>query len=95
MKFVKPYLQYLNEANEIVAVDGNIEDASLHKIRHFHASVQDLDDWLRNKIGETNPYKDTKMINGPRKGQAEQDKSLPYQDFQNGNSELIKNRYGR
>lgn len=93
MKFVKPFDQYVNESNTIVAVDGNVEDANLHKIRHFHASVQDLDDWLRNKIGETNPYKDTKMVNGPRKD--EQDNSLPYQDFQNGNSELIKNRYGR
>ena len=69
------------------------EDKTLMKIRHFQGSVQDLDDWLRSKIGETNPYKDTIMINGPHQG--EKDKSLPYQDFQNGESDLVKNRHGR
>jgi hypothetical protein len=69
------------------------EDKRLQKIRHFQGSVQDLDDWLKDKIGETNPYKDVTMTNGPHKGQ--KDKSLPYQDFQNGDSNLIKNRHGR
>jgi hypothetical protein len=69
------------------------EEEGLMKIRHFQGSVKDLDDWLRNKIGETNPYKDTIMVNGPHQG--EKDNSLPYQDFQNGQSDLIKNRYGR
>jgi len=69
------------------------EDKRLMKIRHFQGSVQDLDNWLRSKVGETNPYKDVIMINGPQKGQ--KDKSLPYQDFQNGESDLVNNRYGR
>lgn len=69
------------------------EDDKLMKIRHFQGSVKDLDDWLKDKIGETNPYKDVIMTNGPHKGQ--KDKSLPYQDFQNGDSDLIKNRHGR
>lgn len=69
------------------------EDKRLMKIRHFQGSVQDLDNWLRSKVGETNPYKDAIMINGPQKGQ--KDKSLPYQDFQNGESDLVNNRYGR
>ena len=69
------------------------EDPLLIKIRHFNGSVQSLDDWLRSKIGETNPYKDTIMVNGPQKGK--KDKSLPYQDFQNGESDLVKNRHGR
>jgi hypothetical protein len=69
------------------------DNPELEKIRQFQGSVQDLDDWLRDKIGETNPYKDTIMVNGPHVGQ--KDKSLPYQDFQNGESDLIKNRYGR
>jgi hypothetical protein len=71
----------------------NQEDERLSKIRHFQGSIQDLDDWLRSKIGETNPYKDTIMVNGPHVGQT--DKSLPYQDFQNGESDLIKNRHAR
>jgi hypothetical protein len=49
--------------------------------------------WLEDQGVETNPYKDTIMVNGPHKG--EKDKSLPYQDFQNGKSDLIKNRHGR
>jgi hypothetical protein len=69
------------------------EDDRLMKIRHFQGSIQDLDDWLRSRIGETNPHKDVIMINGPQQGQ--KDKSLPYQDFQNGESDLVNNRYGR
>lgn len=69
------------------------EDERLSNIRHFKGSIQDLDDWLRSKIGETNPYKNTIMVNGPQQGK--KDKSLPYQDFQNGESDLVKNRYGR
>jgi|TARA_B110000908_G_scaffold166011_1_gene216429 hypothetical protein len=69
------------------------EDPLLIKIRHFGGSVKSLDDWLSSKIGETNPYKDTIMVNGPHKGK--KDKSLPYQDFQNGESDLVKNRHGR
>ena len=49
--------------------------------------------WLEDQGIETNPYKDTIMVNGPHQG--ERDKSLPYQDFQNGESDLIKNRHGR
>lgn len=74
-------------------VDLKDEDDKLLRIRHFQGSVQDLDSWLKSKIGETNPYKDVIMTNGPHKGQ--KDKSLPYQDFQNGGSDLIKNRHGR
>ncbi len=69
------------------------EDERLIKIRHFQGSIRDIDDWLKDKIGETNPYKDTIMVNGPQQGS--KDKSLPYQDFQNGESSLVKNRYGR
>jgi hypothetical protein len=74
-------------------VDLKDEDDRLMKIRHFQGSIQDLDDWLRSKVGETNPHKDVIMINGPQQGQ--KDKSLPYQDFQNGESDLVNNRYGR
>jgi len=37
--------------------------------------------------------KDTIMVNGPHVG--EKDNSMPYQDFQNGKSDLVKNRHGR
>jgi hypothetical protein len=65
----------------------------LEKIRQFKGSVKDMMSWLEDQGVETNPYKDTIMVNGPHK--EEKDKSLPYQDFQNGKSDLIKNRYGR
>ena len=73
--------------------DWSSDNQELERIRQFKGSVKDLDGWLRSKIGETNPYKDTIMVNGPHQG--EKDNSLPYQDFQNGKSDLIKNRYGR
>ena len=69
------------------------DEPELERIRQFKGSIQDLVDWLKSKVGETNPYKDTIMVNGPHVGQ--KDKSIPYQDFQNGESDLIKNRYGR
>jgi hypothetical protein len=65
----------------------------LERIRQFKGSVKDMMSWLEDQGVETNPYKDTIMVNGPHK--EEKDKSLPYQDFQNGKSDLIKNRYGR
>ena len=69
------------------------EDENLNKIRHFRGTVADFDNYIKSKIGETNPYKDTIMVNGPHMG--ELDNSLPYQDFQNGKSDLVKNRYGK
>ena len=65
----------------------------LEKIRQFKGSVKDMMSWLEDQGVETNPYKDTIMVNGPHK--EEKDKSLPYQDSQNGKSDLIKNRHGR
>lgn len=97
MKYIKLYEELeqkrlaLTESQD--RVDLKDEDDKLLRIRHFQGSIQDLDDWLRSKVGETNPYKDVIMINGPQKDQ--KDKSLPYQDFQNGDSDLIKNRHGR
>tara|TARA_B110000483_G_scaffold156082_1_gene185414 strand:+ start:527 stop:793 length:267 start_codon:yes stop_codon:yes gene_type:complete len=69
------------------------EDPIQLRIRHFAGSVKDIHSWLSDKIGETNPYKDTIMVNGPHKG--EKDNSMPYQDFQNGKSDLVKHRHGR
>ena len=65
----------------------------LERIRQFKGSVKDMMQWLEDQGVETNPYKDTIMVNGPERG--EKDKSLPYQDFQNGKPDLIKNRHGR
>jgi len=87
MKHIKLYEEFVDR------VDLRGEDPRLLKIRHFQGSVQDLDDWLKSKIGETNPYRETIMVNGPHQGEV--DASLPYQDFQNGKSDLIKNRHGR
>lgn len=81
MKYVKTYKLFENE------------DERLHRIRHFQGSIKDLDDYIKSKGVETNPYKDTIMNNGPHQG--ELDNSLPYQDFQNGNSDLLKNRHGK
>lgn len=79
--------------------DFETDHPELDRIRKFAGSIQDLHTWMRNAMesqgrsGETNPYKDTIMVNGPQTG--ELDQSLPYQDFQNGKSDLVKNRHGR
>ena len=75
------------------------DNPDLERIRKFHGNVSDMHTWLSRKLkeqglsGETNPYKDTIMVNGPNQG--EKDNSMPYQDFQNGKSDLVKHRYGR
>lgn len=75
------------------------DNPDLERSRHFQGSILDLHTWMGRKAkeaghsGETNPYADTIMVNGPYKGT--KDKTLPYQDFQNGKSDLIKNRHGR
>lgn len=89
---IKSFIKRVYKVSESRA-DLKDEDNRLMKIRHFQGTVKDLDDWLRDKIGETNPYKDTIMVNGPHMGQ--KDNSIPYQDFQNGKSDLVKNRHGR
>ncbi len=73
--------------------DWSKDNPELERITRFRGSVKDLVQWLKTKGVETNPYRDTIMVNGPHQG--EKDKSLPYQDFQNGKSDLIKNRHGR
>ena len=79
--------------------DWSSDNPDLENIRMFKGNVEDMHTWLSRKLkeqgldGETNPYKDTIMVNGPH--QAEKDNSMPYQDFQNGESDLVKNRHGR
>jgi hypothetical protein len=87
MKYIKPFEDWAND------------NPDLERIRQFGGNVEDMHLWLSRKLeeqgldGETNPYKDTIMVNGPHMGQ--KDNSMPYQDFQNGNSDLVKNRHGR
>jgi|TARA_B110000908_G_scaffold68130_1_gene82319 hypothetical protein len=87
MKYLKIFEDWTNENPE------------LDRIRKFAGSVEDMHTWLKRTLqnqgdsGETNPYKDTIMVNGPKSG--DKDKSLPYQDFQNGESDLVKNRHGK
>ena len=75
------------------------DNPDLERSRQFQGSIMDLHTWMSRKAqetghsGETNPYADTIMVNGPYKGS--KDETLPYQDFQNGKSDLVKNRYGR
>ena len=89
MKFIKSFKVFEHQGTG----DSTGEDERLYKIRNFGGSIKDFDDYWKDAFGETNPYKDTIMINGPHKG--EKDNSLPYQDFQNSKSDLVNNRYGK
>lgn len=92
MKHIKLFEQFLSE-------DFDTKNPDLDRIRKFNGSIEDLHTWMSRTLqaqgrdGETNPYKDTIMINGPQTGK--KDKSLPWQDFQNGKSDLVKNRHGK
>lgn len=78
--------------------DFETDNPELDRIRKFAGSIQDLHTWMRRAMqdqgrdGETNPYKDTIMVNGPHMD--DKDNSMPYQDFQNGKSDLVKYRHG-
>jgi hypothetical protein len=96
----EPYLSgQINMKHVNLFEDFATDNPDLERSRQFTGSIEDLHSWMSRKAketghsGETNPYKDTIMVNGPHKGQ--KDISLPYQDFQNGKSDLIKNRHGR
>ena len=79
--------------------DWSTDNEDLERIRQFSGGVDDMHSWLSRKLkaqgldGETNPYKDTIMVNGPHQG--EQDNSMPYQDYQNSKSDLVNNRHGK
>lgn len=62
--------------------DSTGEDPNLYKVRTYSATIRDFDNYFKSKIkdGKSNPYGDN---------------SLPYQDFQDGKSDLVKNRYGK
>jgi len=62
--------------------DSTGEDPNLYKVRNYTATIRDFDNYFKSKIkdGKSNPYGDN---------------SLPYQDFQDGKSDLVKNRYGK
>ena len=89
MKYLKSFKLFEHQGTG----DSTGEDSSLYNIRNFKGNIKNFDDYFKSKIGETNPYKDTIMVNGPHKD--EKDNSLPYQDFQNGKSDLVNNRYGK
>ncbi len=78
--------------------DWTAENPDLERVRQFNGSIKDMHTWLSRKLkeqgleGETNPYKDTIMVNGPHMD--DKDNSMPYQDFQNGKSDLVKYRHG-
>ena len=66
MKHIKLFEQFLSE-------DFDTENPDLDRIRKFNGSIEDLHTWMSRTLqaqgrdGETNPYKDTIMVNGPYK----------------------------
>ena len=83
---------------DLLREDWTAENPDLERVRRFQGTVSDMHSWLSRKLkeqglsGETNPYKDTIMVNGPHMD--DKDNSMPYQDFQNGKSDLVKYRHG-
>ena len=94
MKYVKTYNVFEHQGTG----DSTCEDSNLYNISNFRGTIKDFDAYFKSKMGETNPYKDNIKVEGPQidsPHEGEKDNSLPYQDFQNGKSDLVKNRYGK
>lgn len=94
MKYIKSYKIFEHQGTG----DSTGEDTNLYNIRNFRGSIKDFDEYFKSRIGETNPYKDNITVDGPQiesPHKGEKDNSLPYQDFQNGKSDLLKNRHGK
>lgn len=94
MKYVKSYKVFEHQGTG----DATGEDSNLYNIRNFRGTIKDFDNYFKSKIGETNPYKDNIKVEGPQidsPHKEEKDNSLPYQDYQNGKSDLVKSRYGK
>ena len=80
MKFFK-YKDIISEATEI--------DKDLEDIRYFKGSIQQFNDFWQKKIETSiNPHGDVDYIYPVSR--KEKDNSLPYQDFQNGESDKVK-----
>lgn len=99
MKYVKTLSTFLKESDATASTtsDWATDNPELERIRLFGGSIEDMHTWMAKKLKEqgmdpeTNPHKNVQMVNGPQMGK--KDRSLPYQDFQNGESDLVKNRH--
>ena len=81
MQYIKTFKQFINEAE---IIDKDLED-----IRFFRGSfLQFKDLWERKMNVPFNPHGEVEYEYPVKR--KEQDASLPYQDFINGKSSLVK-----
>jgi hypothetical protein len=87
MKIHKRYLDIIAE-NEYLGEDNYI-DKDLEDIRYYRGSIVQFKDYWEKKMKQSiNPH--GKVEYKYPKERTEDDKSLPYQDFINGESPLVK-----
>lgn len=85
MKYVKTFEQYLNDK----VMESSTIDPELEDIRHFRGSILQFKDfWERRMNVDFNPHGDVDYKYPTER--TESDASLPYQDFVNGESSLVK-----
>lgn len=82
----KRYSDIVSESKQLH--EDNYIDKDLEDIRYYRGSVLQFKDYWEKKMGKFNPHGEVDYkYPTPRK---EDDKSLPYQDFINGESPLVK-----
>jgi hypothetical protein len=82
MKFIESYAVFEKNVQPSAEQDPNLED-----IRYFRGSVLQFKQYWDKKIGQSTSKKVEYLYPTPH---TVDDKSLPYQDFANGDSALVK-----
>ena len=82
MKFIESYAVFEKAVQPSAEQDPNLED-----IRYFRGSVLQFKEYWDKKIGQSATKKVDYLYPTPH---SVEDKSLPYQDFANGESALVK-----
>jgi hypothetical protein len=85
MKYIKTFEQYIEDT----ILESSTIDPDLEDIRYFRGSILQFKDYWERKMNvKFNPHGEVKYKYPAER--TETDKSLPYQDFVNGESSNVK-----
>ena len=89
MKHIKTYDEYIAEKVEQEILEAALQDPDLEDIRHFRGSILQFKQYWERKMSKPfNPH--GKVQYKYPNEREEEDKSLPYQDFVNGESSMVQ-----
>lgn len=89
MKYIKTFEKYIEDKLEFEILESQQEDPDLEDFRFFRGSILQFKDFWERKMSKPfNPHGNVKYKYPTER--EEVDKSLPYQDFTNGESSTVR-----